>query len=99
MKERKAQNRMIKTLKQSIGLSLTNPKALFLALAFSFSLGAHAQDSAPPALPSPLCDSLRIPDGNTLTFHAYAIGVQIYRWDGATWVFVAPSATLYADPG
>jgi FtsP/CotA-like multicopper oxidase with cupredoxin domain len=32
-----------------------------------------------------------------LTFHAYASGVQIYRWNGASWVFVAPRATLYAD--
>src|SRR5262249_3603356 len=31
--------------------------------------------------------------------HAYAVGVQIYRWDGATWNFVAPEATLYADAG
>ena len=26
------------------------------------------------------------------------MGVQIYRWDGAAWVFVAPSATLYEGP-
>lgn len=32
-----------------------------------------------------------------LTFHAYAAGVQIYRWSGASWVFVGPRATLYAD--
>ncbi|HEU4787463.1 MAG TPA: DUF3455 domain-containing protein, partial [Gemmatimonadaceae bacterium] len=32
-----------------------------------------------------------------LTFHAYAAGVQIYRWSGTAWVFVAPRATLYAD--
>jgi hypothetical protein len=24
--------------------------------------------------------------------------VQIYRWDGTAWVFVAPDATLYEDP-
>jgi len=34
-----------------------------------------------------------------VAFHAYAIGVQIYRWNGASWDFVAPSATLYADSG
>jgi hypothetical protein len=28
----------------------------------------------------------------------YALGVQIYRWNGTSWVFVAPEATLYADP-
>lgn len=32
------------------------------------------------------------------TFHAYAAGVQIYRWSGTAWAFVAPRATLYADP-
>ena len=39
-----------------------------------------------------------VADGE-LTFHAYASGAQIYRWDGAAWVFIAPRATLYADPG
>src|SRR2546422_7566089 len=72
--------------------------AAALAL-LAFSLGARAQDSTPPVLPSPQCDSLQIPAGNTLTFHAYAIGVQIYKWNGTAWVFVAPSAILYADPG
>ena len=65
----------------------------------AFSLGARGEESSLPALPSPLCDSLQIPEGNSLTFHAYAIGVQVYRWNGTAWVFVAPSATLYADPG
>jgi len=46
-----------------------------------------------------MCDSVQVAEGNSLKFHAYAIGVQIYRWDGAAWVFVAPSAILYADPG
>ena len=32
-------------------------------------------------------------------FHAYAAGVQIYRWSGTSWVFVAPRATLHADTG
>jgi hypothetical protein len=27
----------------------------------------------------------------------FAAGVQIYRWDGAAWVFVAPSAVLYPN--
>jgi uncharacterized protein DUF3455 len=48
-------------------------------------------------LPSPLCDMVRVPAGNKLAFHAYARGVQIYRWDGTAWVFVAPVATLFAD--
>ena len=49
-------------------------------------------------LPSPQCDSLNVPEGNRLSAHLYALGVQIYRWNGTSWVFVAPDATLYADP-
>ena len=45
------------------------------------------------------CDSLRVPEPRTLAFHAFATGVQIYRWSGSAWVFVAPSAQLFADAG
>jgi hypothetical protein len=44
------------------------------------------------------CARLRVEAGNKVIAHAYAIGVQIYRWDGAAWVFVAPQALLYEDP-
>ncbi len=56
-------------------------------------------DARVPALPSPLCDSVQVPEGNQVIFHAYAVGVQIYRWNGTAWVFIAPAATLYADAG
>jgi hypothetical protein len=45
------------------------------------------------------CEQLAAPVGSTLVLHAYGIGVQIYRWNGASWGFVAPSATLFADVG
>jgi hypothetical protein len=45
------------------------------------------------------CEQLAAPVGSTLVLRALGIGVQIYRWDGASWRFVAPSATLYADAG
>jgi len=72
--------------------------AAVLAL-LAFRICARAGDSETPSLPSPLCDSLQVPEGNSVAFHAFAIGVQIYRWDGTNWVFVAPSAKLYADLG
>jgi len=50
-----------------------------------------------PDLPSPLCDNLQVQQGNKLAFRVYAVGVQIYRWNGASWVFVEPVATLFAD--
>ena len=43
------------------------------------------------------CERLAAPAGSTLVLRAFAIGVQIYRWNGASWGFVSPSATLYAD--
>jgi hypothetical protein len=45
------------------------------------------------------CTNLRPDAGSKLTYHAYATGTQVYRWDGAAWVFVEPSAVLYADAG
>ena len=50
-------------------------------------------------LPSPQCDSLNVPAGNRISSRVYAKGVQIYRWNGTSWAFVGPDATLYADPG
>ena len=40
---------------------------------------------------------MNVPDGNRCSSHVYALGVQIYRWSGTSWVFVAPDATLFAD--
>ncbi len=42
------------------------------------------------------CQNLQVPEGNKVTFHAYAEGVQIYRWNGTSWAFVAPEALLFA---
>jgi hypothetical protein len=50
-----------------------------------------------PDLPSPVCDGIAVQPGNSLLFRAYAVGVQRYRWNGASWDFVEPVATLYAD--
>ncbi|HEY9229209.1 MAG TPA: DUF3455 domain-containing protein [Gemmatimonadaceae bacterium] len=44
-----------------------------------------------------VCQKLQAPAGSKLAFHAFADGVQIYRWTGTSWGFVAPSATLSAD--
>ena len=45
------------------------------------------------------CVDLAAPAGSKLVFHAYAEGVQVYRWNGAAWVFAGPVAALYADAG
>ncbi len=43
------------------------------------------------------CQDLQAPAGNKLSRRLYAEGVQIYRWNGASWTFVAPEAVLFAD--
>ena len=45
------------------------------------------------------CQYLAVQAGNKAFFRVYAEGVQIYRWNGASWVFVAPEADLFANPG
>jgi hypothetical protein len=45
------------------------------------------------------CGYLQVPAGNNLLFRVFAEGVQIYRWNGTIWAFVAPEAVLSANPG
>jgi len=62
------------------------------------ALAAQPALAAPAAAPDlGACERLGAPAGSTFAFHAYAKGVQIYRWDGGSWVPVGPSAVLYAD--
>jgi hypothetical protein len=59
------------------------------------ALGTVARADRTPEVP----DSLQVPHGSKVAFRAYAVGVQIYQWNGANWVFVAPEAVLFADAG
>lgn len=54
-------------------------------------------DNRAPSLPTPLCDRVQVPEGNKVAFHVYAQGIQVYKWNGASWDFVAPVATLSAS--
>src|SRR5262245_27122437 len=45
------------------------------------------------------CTNLKVEDGNELAFRTFAVGFQIYRWNGTSWTFVAPLANLYANAG
>jgi hypothetical protein len=55
-----------------------------------------AQDNREPDL-STNCASLEAGETNKVAMRVYAVGVQIYRWNGTAWVFVAPAAVLYAN--
>jgi len=69
-----------------------------VGLAFQpFSVARAVDNTNGPELP-PECGSIQVPAGNKLAFHVYARGVQIYKWNGTTWVFDAPRAALFAEP-
>lgn len=68
-------------------------------LMLAFNPVVRADDGVrQPDLPAE-CASIEVPAGNKAAFHVYAIGVQVYRWNGTAWTFVAPVANLYADAG
>lgn len=60
--------------------------------------GIEERSGKTPELPAG-CERLQVEDGTKLAFRAYAIGVQVYRWNGASWGFVGPIANLHADEG
>jgi hypothetical protein len=55
-----------------------------------------ATDNRAPETPSALSDPLV---DQKVHFHANAVGVQIYRWNGTSWAFVAPEAVLFDNDG
>lgn len=79
----------------------TKQLGALIALLIVIGLAPASNSAAPgdksPDLPSPLCDRLKVEAGNKVHSHVYATGTQIYRWDGLSWVFVEPAATLYAN--
>ena len=70
--------------------------AMILPLAtLALCCATRADDNRSPDVPA----AIQVPDGNKVNFHAYAVGVQIYTWNGSAWVFKAPDAILYANAG
>ena len=66
-----------------------------LSSAFVPAANASALDNS-PTLPAG-CESIQVEAGNGLAFRTYAMGVQVYKWNGTGWTFVEPVATLFAD--
>ena len=72
---------------------------LIIVVAFAVTpASANFDNDNGPELPAG-CGSITVPEGNKLAFHAYAKGAQVYRFNGVSWDFVAPVATLYAEDG
>ncbi len=86
-------------------MQIINVKNIIIRLALLLSIAGVAQasittarggddDIDPPDLP---CVELQVPSGHRVAFHSYALGVQMYRWNGTSWAFVEPVARLFAN--
>lgn len=84
-------------------INLAKSAAAMLLLAATTTLRAEpGNDNRAPAVPP----SLVVPAGNKVSFHANALGVQIYRATASTnsptgfvWTFSAPEAVLFDNDG
>jgi hypothetical protein len=81
--------------KQIIGLAVVLG---VIALGHAMATFASAQEVSlsAPVLPAG-CELLAAPEGHEVANRVYAVGVQIYRWNGSAWAFVAPEAGLFAN--
>ena len=69
--------------------------AAALLLALVMTAGAEpGNDNRAPVLTGD-CEKLTVDAGHKVIAHAYAVGVQVYRWNGTGWSFVGPEAVLY----
>jgi uncharacterized protein DUF3455 len=80
-------------------LTLTPAQAPGRLIPLVFFLGAGltalADDQRAPEVPK----DIAVPVGNKVHFHAFAVGVQIYTWDGTSWGRAVPEATLFHENG
>jgi len=90
---------MVKSLRTTSALSVFRRTPAVLAvflLAVVASVGTSpGADERRPDLGT--CQRLAAPAETKIALHVYAEGVQIYRWNGTAWAFVAPEALLFAD--
>jgi hypothetical protein len=78
--------------------ALSAHKTIVGALALLLGSGLTAlagNDNRAPEVP----DSIAVEPGNKVHFHGYAVGVQIYTWNGTTWGAPVPEATLFHGNG
>jgi hypothetical protein len=71
---------------------------LACAVALAVSNVSLAQGRPPVELPEQ-CSQIQIPEGNSLAYRVYGLGVQEYSWDAtsSSWVAGGILANLYSD--
>lgn len=66
-----------------------------IAASFGAGLTLRAEDNRAPVVPT----EIQVDEGHKVHFHGFAIGVQIYTWNGTSWGAAVPEATLYDNDG
>jgi hypothetical protein len=97
MKER-SKMKTINEMPVLVLTALSANKAIVGALALLLGSGLTTlagNDNRAPEVP----DSIAVEPGNKVHFHGYAVGVQIYTWNGASWGAAVPEATLFHGNG
>jgi hypothetical protein len=64
----------------------------------AFDIGAPSifiDDNRGPDVP----EDIAVPTGHKVHFHGFAVGFQVYTWDGLKWGPAVPDATLFDDDG
>jgi hypothetical protein len=64
-------------------------------LAAGLTAQVYAKDNRAPSVPT----DIAVPEGHQVHFHGYALGVQIYTWNGTSWGASVPEAILLDDDG
>ncbi len=82
-------------LKQTIAVAALLGVIGLAHASVTFAL-AVAGDHRSPVLPAG-CEQIEVPAGHRVSSRVYALGVQVYRWNGTAWIFVGPEANLYAN--
>ena len=85
----------IMKIKQVIGLVLMLASVTLGHASVTFALSMDDENQV-PVLPAG-CEQLAVPAGNQVAYRVYAVGVQVYRWNGTAWAFVGPEAGLFAN--
>ena len=71
------------------------PTLVGLVLAVASATSALAEDNRAPEVPPEIFAG----ETNKVHFHGFAVGVQIYTWNGNDWGNAVPRATLFDDDG
>jgi hypothetical protein len=74
--------------------SIKSVAALLLCVAMT-SGAAIAADNRAPEVPA----TIAVPEGHKVHFYGFAIGVQIYTWNGTNWGSSVPEAVLFDNDG